>query len=139
MMETPKAVYLRPVLEVRLVAELLTVPKKVMVCWVCMVFLLLPGQSGHIPKGAKVRCSQVAAQPRCQEKKFLEGTRELARGRSPTPEGRGTRVLNAEPKGAAPAPKRWPSERANRRSCSNSTMPRRSSRSQISLLQWCNT
>jgi hypothetical protein len=26
MMETPKAVYLRPVLEVRLVAELLTVP-----------------------------------------------------------------------------------------------------------------
>jgi hypothetical protein len=32
---------------------LLTVPKKVMVCWVCMVFLLLPGQSGHIPKGAK--------------------------------------------------------------------------------------
>jgi hypothetical protein len=58
MMETPKAVYLRPVLEVRLVAELLTVPKKVMVC---MVFLLLPGQSGHIPKGAKVRCSQVAA------------------------------------------------------------------------------
>jgi hypothetical protein len=28
MMETPKAVYLRPVLEVRLVAELLTVPKK---------------------------------------------------------------------------------------------------------------
>jgi hypothetical protein len=72
MMETPKAVYLRPVLEVRLVAELLTVPKKVMVCRVCMVFLLLPGQSGHIPKGAKVRCSQVAAQPRCQEKKFLE-------------------------------------------------------------------
>ena len=42
MMETPKAVYLRPVLEVRLVAELLTVPKKVMVCWVCSVFLLLP-------------------------------------------------------------------------------------------------
>jgi hypothetical protein len=61
MMATPKAVYLRPVLDVRLVAELLTVPKKVMVCWVCMVFLLLPGQSGHIPKGAKVRCSQVAA------------------------------------------------------------------------------
>ena len=35
------------------VAELLTVPNRVMVCWVCMVFLLLPGQSGHIPKGAK--------------------------------------------------------------------------------------
>jgi hypothetical protein len=33
----------------------------VMVCCVCMVFLLLPGQSGHIPKGAKVRCSQVTA------------------------------------------------------------------------------
>jgi hypothetical protein len=61
MMATPKAVYLRPFLEMRLVAELLTVPKRVMVCWVCMVFLLLPGQSGHIPKGAKVRCSQVAA------------------------------------------------------------------------------
>ncbi len=27
------------------------------------------------------------------------------------------RVLNAEPKGAAPAPKRWPSDRAKRRSC----------------------
>jgi hypothetical protein len=59
---------------------LLTVPKRVMVCWVCMVFLLLPGQSGHIPKGAKVRCSQVAAQPRCQEKKFLERDPEPARG-----------------------------------------------------------
>lgn len=80
MIETPKAVYLRPVLEVRLVAELLTVPKKVMVCWVCMLFLLLPGQSGHIPKGAKVRCSQVAAWPRCQEKKFLERDPEPARG-----------------------------------------------------------
>jgi hypothetical protein len=45
-----------------------------------MVFLLLPGQSGHIPKGAKVRCSQVAAWPRCQEKKFLERDPELARG-----------------------------------------------------------
>ena len=76
----PKAVYLRPVLKVRLVAELLTVPKKVMVCWVCMVLLLLPGQSGHIPKGAKVRCSQVAASPRCQEKKFLERDTEPARG-----------------------------------------------------------
>jgi hypothetical protein len=31
MMETPKAVYLRPFLEMRLLAELLTVPKRVMV------------------------------------------------------------------------------------------------------------
>jgi hypothetical protein len=80
MMETPKAVYLWPFLEMRLVAELLTVPKRVMVCWVCMVFLLLPGQSGHFPAGAKVRCSQVAAWPRCQEKKFLERDPEPARG-----------------------------------------------------------
>ena len=79
-MATPKAVYLRPFLEMRLVAELLTVPKRVMVFWVCMVVLLLPGQSGHIPKGAKVRCSQVAAWPRCQGQKFLERDPEPARG-----------------------------------------------------------
>ncbi len=67
----PKGGVLATVLEVRLVAGLLTVPKRVMVCWVCMVFLLLPGHSGHTSRrGAKVRCSQVAAQPRCQEKKF---------------------------------------------------------------------
>jgi hypothetical protein len=54
MMATPKAVYLRPFLEMRLVAELLTVPKRVMVCWVCMVLLLLPGHSGHTSRrGAK--------------------------------------------------------------------------------------
>jgi Putative DNA-binding domain len=47
MIATPNAVYLRPFLEMRLVAELLTVPKKVMVCLICMVFLLLPGYSGH--------------------------------------------------------------------------------------------
>jgi hypothetical protein len=52
----------------------------VMVCWVCMVFLLLPGQSGHIPRGAQVRRSQVAAWPRCQENKFLERDPEPARG-----------------------------------------------------------
>jgi hypothetical protein len=34
----------------------------------------------HIPKGAKVRWSQVAAWPRCQEKKFLERDPEPARG-----------------------------------------------------------
>jgi len=43
-------------------------------------FSFLPGQSGHIPKGAKVRCSQVAAWPRCQEQKFLERDPEPARG-----------------------------------------------------------
>jgi hypothetical protein len=80
MMATPKAVYLRPFLEMRLVAELLTVPKRVMVCWSAWCFSFLPGQSGHIPKGAKVRCSQVAAWPRCQEKKFLERDPEPARG-----------------------------------------------------------
>jgi hypothetical protein len=45
-----------------------------------MAYLLLPDQSGHIPKGAKARCSQVAAWPRCQEKKFLERDQEPARG-----------------------------------------------------------
>jgi hypothetical protein len=79
---------LRPVLEVRLVAELLTVPKKVMVCWVCMVFLLFARSIGTHPKGAKVRCSQVAAWPRCQGQKFLERDPELARGEeSNTPKG----------------------------------------------------
>src|ERR1035437_7592962 len=51
MMATPKAVYLRPLLEMRLVAELLTVPKRVMVCWVCMVFLLFARSIGTHPKG----------------------------------------------------------------------------------------
>src|SRR5258708_33005838 len=54
----------------------------------------------------KSRHSRVA-----KRRSFWKGTRSLRGGRSPTPEGRGTRVLNAEPKGAAPAPKRWPSER----------------------------
>ncbi len=45
-----------------MVAELLTVPKKVMVCCVCMVFLLFaPVNRDTYQKGAKVRCSQVAA------------------------------------------------------------------------------
>jgi hypothetical protein len=64
----------------RLVAELLTVPKRVMVCWVCMVFLLFARSIGTHPKGRGGGCSQVAAQPRCQEKKFLERDPELARG-----------------------------------------------------------
>jgi hypothetical protein len=109
-------VYLRPFLVMRLLAELLTVPKKVMVCWVCMVFLLLPGQSGHIPTGAKVAAPKSWRSRVAKRRSFWKGTRSLRGGRSPTPEGRGTRVLNAEPKGAAFTPKRWPSERANRRS-----------------------
>jgi hypothetical protein len=78
--QAPKAVYLRPFLVMRLLAELLTVPKRVMVCWVCMVFLLLPGRFGTHPKGREGGCSQVAASPRCQEKKFLERDPEPARG-----------------------------------------------------------
>jgi hypothetical protein len=54
---------------------------------------------------------------------FWSGDPEHARGRSPKPGGRGTRVLNAEPKGAAPAPKRWPSDRAKRRSADASDIP----------------
>jgi hypothetical protein len=114
---TPKAVYLRPFLEMRLVAELLTQPKRVMVCWVCMVFLLFARSLGtYIPKGRercaapKSRHSRVA-----KRRSFWKGTRSLRGGRSPKPEGRGMRVLNAEPKGAAPAPERWPSDRAKRR------------------------
>ena len=52
MRATPKAVYLRPFLVMRLAAELLTVPKRVTVCWFYMVSLPLSGQSGHIPKRA---------------------------------------------------------------------------------------
>ena len=80
MMETPKAVYLRPVLEVRLVAELLTVPKKVMVCWVCMVFLLFARSIGTHPKGregALLPSRGMAALPR---EEVLERDPELARG-----------------------------------------------------------
>jgi hypothetical protein len=47
------------------VASLLTVAKTVMCCTVCMMFLLLPGYSGHTTRrGAKVRCSQVAGKAR---------------------------------------------------------------------------
>jgi hypothetical protein len=113
MMETPKAVYLRQFLEMRLVAELLTVPKRVMVCWVCMVFLLLPGYAEHTPEGAQgalLPSRGMAALPR--EEVSGKGPGACGGGRSPTPGGRGTRVLNLEPKGAAPAPARWPSDRA---------------------------
>ena len=96
----------------------LTDYKRVMVCWVCMVFLLFARSIGTHPegrKGALLPSRGVAALPKGRS--FWKGTRSLRGGRSPTPEGRGTRVLNAEPKGAAPAPKRWPIERANRRTC----------------------
>ena len=96
----------------------LTDYKRVMVCWVCMVFLLFARSIGTHPegrKGALLPSRGVAALPKGRS--FWKGTRSLRGGRSPTPEGRGTRVLNAEPMGAAPAPERWPSERANRRSC----------------------
>jgi hypothetical protein len=116
-MATPKAVYLRPFLVIRLLAELLTVPKRVMVCCVCIVFLLLPGQSGHIPKGAKVAAPKSRHSRVAKRRSFRKGTRSLRGGRSPTPEGRGTRVLNVEPQGAAFSPKRWPSERAKRETC----------------------
>src|ERR1700678_256346 len=118
MIETPKAVYLRPFLEVRLMAGLLTVPKRVMVCWVCMVFLLFARSIGtHIPKGAEVAAPKSRHGRVAKRRSFWKGTRSLRGGRSPTPGGRGTRVLNAEPKGAAFTPKRWPSEPANRRLC----------------------
>src|ERR1700721_1178484 len=103
MMETPKAVYLQPFLEMRLVAELLTVPKRVTVCCVCMVFLLLPGQSGHIPTGAEVAAPKSRHGRVAKRRSFWKGTRSLRGGRSPKPAWRGTRVLNAEPKGAAPS------------------------------------
>jgi hypothetical protein len=61
-------------------------------------------------EGALLPSHGVAVLPR--EEVFGKGPGACEGGRSPTPEGRGTRVLNAEPKGAAPAPKRWPSERA---------------------------
>src|ERR1035441_8813004 len=113
MIATPKAVYLRPFLEVRLVAELLTVPKRVMVCCVCMVFLLLPGYSGHKSRrGARCAAPKSRHSRVAKRRSFWKGTRSLRWGRSPKPAGRGTRVLNAEPQGAAPAPARWTSDRA---------------------------
>ena len=66
MMETPKAVYLRPVLDVRLLAELLTVPKKVMVCWSawCFSFARSIGTHPKGRKGALLPSRGIAALPR---------------------------------------------------------------------------
>jgi hypothetical protein len=50
-------VYSPPFLVLRLLAELLTGLKRVVVYWVCIVLLLLPGQSGYIPTGAIIRWS----------------------------------------------------------------------------------
>ena len=84
------------------------------------VLLFARSLGTHIPKGRKgalLPSRGIAALPRAEV--FGVGTRSLRGGRSPKPGGRGTRVLNAEPKGAAPAPKRWPSERASRRTGTN--------------------
>jgi hypothetical protein len=83
-----------------------------------MVFLLFARSIGTHPKGregALLPSRGMAALPR--EEVFGKGPGACEGGRSPKPGVRGTRVLNAEPKGAAPAPKRWPSDRAKRRSC----------------------
>src|ERR1700721_4139567 len=71
-------------------------------------YCMIPPDGGPatVPWDAKVRCSQVAAWPRCREKKSLEMDSEPAGGGDPKTRGAGTRVLNAEPKGAVPAPKR---------------------------------
>ena len=61
-------------------AELLTVPKKVMVCWVCMVFLLFAQSIGTHPKGREGALLTSCGMPRCQEKKFLERDPEPATG-----------------------------------------------------------
>jgi len=88
MMATPKAVYLRPFLEMRLVAELLTVPKRVMVCWVCMVFLLFARSIGTHPKGRKgalLPSRGMAALPR--EEVFGKGPGACEGGGVQHPEG----------------------------------------------------
>ena len=76
---------------------------------ICMVFLLFPRSIGtYIPqarKGALLPSRDIAALPR--EEVIGKGPGACVRG-SPIPAGHGKRVLNAEPKGAAPAPKRCP-------------------------------
>ncbi len=88
------------------------------------MFLLFARSIGTHPKGRK-RCAAPKSRHSrvAKGRSFWKGTRSLRGGRSPKPEGRGTRVLNAEPKGAAPAPKRWPSDRAKRRSADVSDIP----------------
>ena len=80
MIAIPKALYLRPFLEMRLVAKLQTMPKRVMVYWVCMMFHLFARSIEAHPNRREDCCSQVAASRRCQERQFLERDPELARG-----------------------------------------------------------
>ena len=70
MIATPKAVYLRPFLEMWLVGELLTVPKRVMVFWVCMVFLLFARSIGTHPKGRGGVCYGTQFQMRLFEEEW---------------------------------------------------------------------
>ena len=76
-----------PVLEMRLVAELLTVLKRVMACWICMVFLLLPGHSGHIPKGAEVAAPKSRHRRIAKMRSFWKGHGACERGGVLNPEG----------------------------------------------------
>jgi len=79
-----------------------------------MVFLLLPGYSGHTSRrGARCAAPKSRHGRVAKRRSYWKGTRSLRGGRSPKPGGRGTRVLNAEPQGAAPAPARCPSNCAN--------------------------
>jgi hypothetical protein len=73
-------VYSLPFLVMRLVAGLLTVPNRVMVCWVCMVFLLLLGQSRHLPTGAKVAAPMSRHGRVAKRRSFWSGDPEPARG-----------------------------------------------------------
>ena len=86
-------------------AELLTVAKRVMSLRVCMVFLLFcPGTRDTQPEGAQgalLPSRGLAALPRAEV--FGVRTRPASwdGGGVPNPQGGGTRVLNAEPQGAA--------------------------------------
>ncbi len=64
--------YWHPVLEVRLVAALLTVAKKVMVS-VCMAFLLFARSLGtHTQRAQRCAAPESLHRSHCQEKMFLE-------------------------------------------------------------------
>ena len=70
MTATPKAFYLRPFWEMQLVAKLLTVPKRMMVWWVCMVFLLFARSIGTHPKGREGVCYGTQFQMRWFEEEW---------------------------------------------------------------------
>jgi hypothetical protein len=76
------------------------------------VFLLFaPSIGAHAKgrKGALLPSRGIAALPR--EEVFGKGPGACKGGGVQHPKGAAREFLNAEPKGAAPAPKRWPSER----------------------------